>query len=133
MKSVKLQKLLEDFSLNKKVIAEQLFPHNKHPVLSFNRILSGRGALDSDQLAKLAAYVDVSLESLYSGDWSTEDNDFIIEINCDDFIGLLRMGERKLSIFDKKSLHFSVYSSDNDLINAQIFINQIAETIAGFK
>ncbi len=131
MESVKLSKLLDDFSLDKKKLAEQLFPNNKHPVLSFNRIVSGKGSLNSDQLSKLAAYIDRPIKELYSGDWKKEDA-YVVEINCEDYIGLLNISKLRLGIFHKKSLHYSITHFESaEKIN--LSFNQISETVKSFK
>ena len=75
MNKIDLQQLIEIYNLDKKEIAETLFPGAKYPTLALNRIISGEALLDSDQVSKLALFIGVPIEKLYSGTkWAGKHN-----------------------------------------------------------
>ena len=70
MKTVDLKNLIENYELDQKDIAKNLFPGNKYPTLALNRVLSGEAFLDTNQTSKLALIIGVPIESLYeSSKW----------------------------------------------------------------
>ena len=57
--------LIRRYNLNKDIIAEFLFPGNKHPYQALRRCLKGYSELTATQMQMLANYVGVGVEELY--------------------------------------------------------------------
>jgi len=54
MQFIDIPAVIEARGLDKKVVAAQLFPSNRHPVLALNRVIKGVGYLNELQINKLA-------------------------------------------------------------------------------
>jgi hypothetical protein len=71
-----LKSIIEEYKLDKKELARQLFPNNAFPDRALDRITQGLGCLYSDQIQKLAEILKVPPGSLFDSEWkaSYEDN-----------------------------------------------------------
>lgn len=67
MKTIDLNRIIEEIELDAKEIAQQLFPGNKYPKLALNRVIAGEAVLDANQISKLALLTGLSIDQLYSG------------------------------------------------------------------
>lgn len=65
MRELNLKKILEIHKLDKSWLANALFPRNNNPRQALNRILAGKGYLDTKQLAILAEITFISLQDLF--------------------------------------------------------------------
>lgn len=90
MQKIDIPQILADTAVDKKEIANLLFPNLDYPILALNRIVRGEGVLDADQISRLASYLQVDINSLFSGNWRQESKqnthtfkrgDFIAELN----------------------------------------------------
>lgn len=70
--TINLKELIEQRGLGLQEVAEILFPGNKFPRVSLKRVLNGESLLNSEQISRLAAWLGVSVDSLYKGAWSSE-------------------------------------------------------------
>jgi len=72
MKKIDLREIIKAEGLNKKELARQLFPGNKYPSLSLNRIINGEALLDADQISKLSLITGRNISDLFdTGSWKT--------------------------------------------------------------
>tara|TARA_R100001198_G_C5197719_1_gene187969 strand:- start:495 stop:926 length:432 start_codon:yes stop_codon:yes gene_type:complete len=95
MGGINIRKLISDLNLSKKELAKELFPHNKYPVLSLNRVMKGETFLDSNQISRLSALTGVSVENLFDqANWKADirgrviiftDNKFKAHLHVDTF------------------------------------------------
>lgn len=93
MSRINLTKLLKDSGASLPFIAKQLFPENKFPLASLKRVMRGDALLDSEQIAKLATYLDTPIESLYEETWKAE-------ASTDDSITFTKAGYRVILNLD---------------------------------
>lgn len=66
MKKIDLQIIIDTHGLDKKNLAEKLFPNNKYPKHALDRVIEGYSNLDSDQLIILASEIGSTVDELYS-------------------------------------------------------------------
>jgi hypothetical protein len=72
MKKIDLKKIIAAKKLDVKKVALVLFPGHKHPKLALDRVLSGAGVLDANQISVFSLYSGLPIAELYSGaDWSS--------------------------------------------------------------
>lgn len=69
---INLRELIEQRGLKTREVAEFLFPGNKFPRVSIQRVLDGRALLNSEQVSRLATCLGISVDSLYKGGWTSE-------------------------------------------------------------
>lgn len=102
MKKVPLARIIADSGLPKRKFAELLFPYNQHSLVSLNRILSGKGLLDSTQMYLLANFLAVNVDDLYMQKWYaiSKGDDFILK------------RESKKAIYNVKTGIIKLYSED---------------------
>lgn len=70
MKKIDLAKILQCYKLDATEVATLLFPTNTHAGLALKRVMGGKGLLDADQIAKLAFFLNVSIDDLYADQWA---------------------------------------------------------------
>ena len=71
MSTINLEKIIKDRKLDKKELAQNLFPGNKHASLALNRVVKGDGFLDSNQISLLSTLTGIPIGELYTGkEWS---------------------------------------------------------------
>lgn len=104
MESIKIQKIIEENNLDKKEVALHLFPKNAYAVLALNRVIAGRGKLNSAQISKLASLANISIDAAYSGDWKTEVEKGVITFTSDEYLARLDTSTWAVKIYHKKSL-----------------------------
>jgi len=67
MKKINLKKIIEVKRLDLKNVADELFPGHKYPKLALDRVLSGKGVLDADQISRFSFYSGIPIEQLWDG------------------------------------------------------------------
>lgn len=86
MQKINLEQIIEDHDLDKKNLAEQLFPHHKYAVLAMNRVLSGEGILDAEQISKLSLISGVPISKLFSSEkWELTNRKHLIVLTNDEY------------------------------------------------
>lgn len=70
--TINLKELIEQRGLKTREVAEFLFPGNKFPRVSIQRVFDGKARLNSEQVSRLAAWLGVSVDNLYKGGWNSE-------------------------------------------------------------
>ncbi len=70
--TIDLRELIEQRGLKIQEVAEFLYPGNKFPRVSLQRVLDGKALLNSEQVSRLAAWLGISIDSLYKRGWSSE-------------------------------------------------------------
>lgn len=70
--TIDLRELIEQRGLKTQEVAEFLFPGNKFPQVSIRRVFDGKALLNSEQVSRLAAWLGVSVDSLYKRGWNSE-------------------------------------------------------------
>lgn len=102
---VDLKRIIDSFDLDKTEIANELFPDIKYPSLALNRIINNEAKLDSDQLYKLAAMLDIEVGSLYNKAWKLSSGETgKITLARDNYRAVLNTNTFELKIFLNESL-----------------------------
>lgn len=127
--SIDLAKIIELNDLDKVQLARDLFPNNKFSSMALARVIKGEALLNSEQLAKLAHILDVTVDDLYnSGGWKMKankaDNKHIITFEAVNYKAELDTKSWLTKIYHKNSLfHESI------IIDGKCPINEYLETI----
>ncbi len=104
MKTIDLKKIIEDRKLDKKEVAQQLFPDNLYPVLALNRILTGEAVLDANQISKLSLLAAVPISALYGAEWRGKKAGHVYTFTHDKFKAELNDETWTTKVFDSNSL-----------------------------
>lgn len=134
--TINLKELIEQRSLKTREVAEFLFPGNKFPRVSIQRVFDGKAQLNSEQVSRLAAWLGVSVDSLYKGGWNSEFKGETCILTNGNYRAELSVetGETKLfhlgSLFHEIVLHDPAIplSQYIDLLNALIENHQANES-----
>jgi len=73
---INLTSFISAHKLDSTEVAKELFPTNAYPVMALRRIISGSALLDSDQITRLAAMANTTVEKVFNNGWSVA-TDFI--------------------------------------------------------
>lgn len=122
MKTIDLNKIIEDKGLDVNELSQQLFPEHKHPRLALNRVISGDSTLNADQISKLSALVDIEIGELFEpSNWRTVPMNVAtseIVFENGDYKAVLNIDTMVTRIMHKKSLiHEQVLSSNSITLN----------------
>lgn len=134
--NINLRELIEQRGLKILEVAEFLYPGNKFPRVSFQRVLDGKALLNSEQVSRLAAWLGLSVDSLYKGGWTSEFKEGTCILTNGNYRAELSVetGETKLfhfgSLFHEIVLHDPAIplSQYIDLLNALIKNHQANES-----
>lgn len=66
MRQIAVSKIIDHFGLDKKEVAKLLFPTNNHPDQALYRVTNKGAALNSEQIDKFAALLDLPIDDLYT-------------------------------------------------------------------
>lgn len=134
--TINLKELIEQRGLKTLEVAEFLFPGNKFPRVSIQRVFDGKARLNSEQVSRLATWLGVSVDSLYKGGWNSEFKGETCILTNGNYRAELSVetGETKLfhlgSLFHEIVLHDPAIplSQYIDLLNALIKNHQANES-----
>jgi len=105
MQRLDIKTIATAHGLSLKQIAAELFPNNRHPKLALNRVISGDGALDENQIGKLAAMAGLSISDLYKeGSWTMESKEGEVSLTFGEFRAVLDTQNWVSRIYHSKSL-----------------------------
>ena len=101
---IDLEKLIQKYSLDKKVLEELLFPLNKHQALALRRAIIGDTSLVDEQISKLASLIGVSRDALYVDEWKHVVKGTMQVFESEDYRAELNMENNMTRIYHKGSL-----------------------------
>ena len=122
MKTIDLEKIIKTKKLDKKELAQRLFPGNKYASLALNRVIKGDGYLDSNQISLLSELTGIPIGNLYDGnEWAMSNEKGLTVLTFDTFRAELNTETWVTKIFDNNSLfHESVIHSGTTSISAYL-------------
>jgi len=133
MSKIDLQQIMTRADLNKKEVAQQLFPKNIHPVLALNRVMAGEALLDADQISKLSLLVGVPISDLFKGsEWKAQTKEGNYYLSNGDFLAILDHPSGMTKLFHKDSLlHEEILHSG--LIVLSEYLEKLNTLILNYK
>ena len=66
MKKIDLNQIFVNKGVDRRDVAAFLYPEHKKPVAALNRIIHGKAELTASEIAKIAEYLNCSVDDLYS-------------------------------------------------------------------
>jgi hypothetical protein len=129
MKTIDVEKIIKTKKLDKKELAQQLFPGNKYASLALNRVIKGDGFLDSNQISLLSELTGIAIGNLYSGnEWDLKNNKGLAVLTSGNFRAELDTKTWVTKVFDNDSLlHESVIHSGTTSLSA--YLTQLSEIV----
>lgn len=67
MSNFNLTAIIEQYKLDPKELATELFPGNKHPMPALARVVNGEALLNTDQVSKLSFLTGIPIDVLFTG------------------------------------------------------------------
>jgi len=130
MKTIALDKIIEKKKLDKKDLAQRLFPGNKYASLSLNRVIKGDGFLDSNQISLLSELTNIPINELYeNNDWRSESTNGVIVFTSKDYRAELNIKSNLTKVFKNGSLfHESIIHSGS--VPLSEYLDKLAEVIS---
>lgn len=101
---IDLQKIIQRGGIDIKVLARELFPGRIYAVTALQRILSGKGKLDSEQVSRLAALLSVPIEQLYSSGWRVQSENGVHTFTNLDYVAIVDLNKMTTKLLHKDSL-----------------------------
>ena len=133
MNRLNLSKIIKQNSLKKNEIATLLFPKNKFPIAALTRVMDGEAHLDSEQISRLALFLNATpgrlfSESQYYGYADTHQN---LTFEKDDYVARLNRLTWLTQIFCKGSLvHETIIHSGSQPLSTYLEeLDNIIETL----
>jgi hypothetical protein len=129
MLKIDLVKIIESNQLDFNKISDLLFPMHKYPDLALRRVLKGDSLLDANQISRLATYLDVSVNDLFTvGGWKSQIEDGFIYFESGQYEAFFNRDNWTCQVFHKKKLlHERVIV--NPAISLKEFISYIQTII----
>lgn len=125
MKTIDLNRLIEDRQLIKKDLAVLLFPQNAHPEQALRRVLEGVSLLNSDQISRLSLAANIPINYLFTGKgWKGVSQGSIHVLTSGRFRAEVDMDMGRIVLFDKETL----FHSEN-LISRNIPLSELVTGI----
>lgn len=130
---IDLKEIIKQNGLDKRKLAEQLFPHTKFPMLAMYRVTQKKGLLDSEQLSKLAAILGVTVNDLYKGgSWTMKSTDKVHTLVKGEYLAELNTETWITRIFHNGSLlHEAIIHTGVTRLSE--YLEQIDNIIIKFK
>tara|TARA_R110002073_G_scaffold41011_9_gene116267 strand:- start:258 stop:725 length:468 start_codon:yes stop_codon:yes gene_type:complete len=122
MQTINLDRIIKSKNLDKKELAQRLFPDNKYAALALNRVIKGDGFLDSKQISLLSELVNIPIGKLFTGaGWDLKSGRGLLIITSDDFRAELDRDTWVTKVFENGSLfHESIIHSRNVPLSAYL-------------
>lgn len=114
--NVNLRKLIEVRNLDKKELAQVLFPRIKYPAAALSRVISGRAKMHETQLYRLSMFTGLSIDALYydSMQWKQTAQNGLLRFTLDDYSAIYSPETGITKIYHLESLMAThVLSSPN--------------------
>ena len=129
MKTIDLDKIIKKKKLDKKELAQQLFPGHKYASLALNRVIKGDGFLDSNQISLLSELTGIKIGNLYSGnEWDLKNDKGLTVFTSGNFRAELDTNTWVTKVFDNDSLfHESVIHSDSTPLS--VYLTQLTKIV----
>ena len=129
MKTIDLDRIIKTKKLNKKELAQRLFPGNKYAPLALNRVIKGDGFLDSNQIVLLSELTGIKIGNLYSGnEWDLKKDKGLTVFTSGNFRAELDTKTWVTKVFDNDSLfHESVIHSGSTPLSA--YLTQLTQIV----
>lgn len=127
MQKIKLTETIEGLNLDRKEVAETLFPANRFPMMALKRVLDGGAVLDADQISRLALFANVPVASLFTGEgWGCKSQGKKHTFTNGNFIAKIDMNEGRVEMFHKETLFHteSLISKNIELTELIEFLNK---------
>ena len=133
MKTIELQKIIQDHQLDVRDLAKELFPSHQHPSMALTRIIQGKGVLDANQISLLAELTGQSVNALFNQEeWIASSREGIIFFSSGDFRAELDMDKNTSKVFHKGSIfHETVLHSTS--IPLSEYLKEISASVLKFK
>lgn len=127
--TVDLQNIIDNFQLDKKLVAKILFPDAMRPDMALSRLLSKRSKMDESQLFALATLTGVSVDSLYAPakHWKMTAQNNILRFTNGDYTALYdaQTGITKILLFEKQIAIHTLSNTTQPLSEYLQSLNQI--------
>ena len=109
MQKIKLAETMEALNLDKREVADTLFPSNKFAIMALDRVLRGEAVLNADQISRLALFANVSLSSLFTGEgWGCKSRGTMHTFTSGEFVAKVDMDSGVVEMFHKTTLFHTV-------------------------
>lgn len=133
MKKINLIKIIEAKKLDVKEIADQLFPNHKYPKMALDRVLSGDGVLDADQISRFSFYTGIPIAELYEGaEWRSSITGHTHVLSNGDYVAQLDTETWTTKLYHRGSL-FHTFIIHNSSISLSEYIEKLNGEISKHK
>lgn len=131
-----INELIKEHELDTKVLASELFPENKYPMIALTRVINGEALLNTDQLAKLSFLTGLPIEALFSGgEWrdakskeaniiALENGEYRAELNRDTWI---------TKLYHKNSIFHEAIILDGTAVPMSEYLSELDNLILKYK
>ena len=89
MKKINLGRIIKNKNIDRKHLAEVLYPMHKHPVMAIDRVVNGEMLLDSTQIVKLSDYTGIAVEDLFTDSWKSTIKDGTVTLVNGDYVAVI--------------------------------------------
>lgn len=126
---IDLENLIQNLKINRKELAQILFPKSAHPIQGLNRLISRRTMLDEQQLYRLSTYTGLSIDAMYDPAmfWKATVNGEHIRFTNGDYTALYdpETGITKITLFNSRIAIHVISARTQTLKDFLSEINQI--------
>ena len=132
MSNFNLTAIIEQYKLEPKSLAAELFPGNAYPVPALKRVLEGEALLNTDQISKLSFMTGIPIEHLFTGEkWKSVPNKnfnlFVLENG--EFKATLDRETWVTKIYHKNSIFHEAVIMDGNAVPMSVYLSELDKLI----
>lgn len=128
MNNIDIPRIIAEKRLSKRILAEELFPSNKHPVASLDRVIEGDQFLNSVQIGKLSFLTGMPIEDIFSSNFKITEINKKMSFRWGDYHAELNRSNLTTKITHRGSL-FHEFVIHKEGITLKSYIEEIKKII----
>ena len=136
MSNFNLTAIIEQYKLEPKSLAAELFPGNAYPVPALKRVLEGEALLNTDQISKLSHLTGIPIYDLFTGEkWkgvASKDAE-VMTLENGDFKASLNRKTWVTKLYHKNSIFHESGIMDGDLVRMSVYLSELDKLILNHK
>lgn len=135
MSNFNISAIIEQYKLEPKSLAAELFPGNAYPMPALKRVIDGEALLNTDQISKLSHLTGIPIEKLFTGEkWkSGKSSENLIILENGEFRAELDRTSWLTRVYHKNSLFHESVITDGNTLPMSEYLTELDNLILNHK
>ena len=136
MTNFNISAIIEQYKLEPKSLAAQLFPENAYPMPALKRVIEGEALLNTDQISKLSHLTGIPIYDLFTGEkWkgvAPKDAE-VMTLENGEFKASLNRKTWVTKLYHKNSIFHESVIMDGDSVPMSVYLSELDKIILNHK